>query len=61
MTPDQSPADEYREIAGRFTSLVDDVLRTRGQYGARVDVPADADPQTRLLAFIGRDPLRGGP
>ncbi|MFA6577164.1 MAG: TIGR03086 family metal-binding protein [Nocardioides sp.] len=35
---------------------MDDVLRQSGQYGAKVDVPADADVQTRLLAFIGRDP-----
>lgn len=35
---------------------IDELLRTSGQYGARVNVPADADVQTRLLAFIGRDP-----
>ena len=26
------------------------------QYGPRVPVPDDADAQTRLIAFIGRDP-----
>jgi uncharacterized protein (TIGR03086 family) len=35
---------------------LDEVLRASGQYGPKVDVPADADAQTRLLAFIGRDP-----
>lgn len=35
---------------------LDDVLRASGQYGPRVEVPADADVQTQLLAFIGRDP-----
>lgn len=35
---------------------LDEVLRQSGQYGARVDVPDDADVQTRLLAFIGRRP-----
>jgi len=35
---------------------MDDVLRQSGQYGPKVEVPADADVQTRLLAFIGRDP-----
>lgn len=35
----------------------EDAMRSSGQYGPRVEVPADADPQTRLLAFIGRDPL----
>jgi uncharacterized protein (TIGR03086 family) len=33
-------------------------LRSSGQYGPRVEVPADSDVQTRLLGFIGRDPLR---
>jgi uncharacterized protein (TIGR03086 family) len=37
---------------------IDDLLRSSGQYGPRVAVPDDADVQTRLLGFIGRDPLR---
>lgn len=35
---------------------LDDVLRASGQFGPRVDIGADADVQSRLLAFIGRDP-----
>nr|WP_307874498.1 TIGR03086 family metal-binding protein [Frankia nepalensis] len=35
---------------------MEDVIRGSGQYGTRVDVPPEADPQTRLLGFIGRDP-----
>jgi uncharacterized protein (TIGR03086 family) len=35
---------------------LDEVLRQSGQYGPRVEVSDDADPQTRLLAFIGRTP-----
>jgi uncharacterized protein (TIGR03086 family) len=35
---------------------LDDVLRASGQYGPKVPVPADSDPQTLLLAFIGRRP-----
>jgi uncharacterized protein (TIGR03086 family) len=35
---------------------MDDVLRQSGQYGPRVEVPDDADVQTKLLAFIGRTP-----
>ena len=35
---------------------MDEMLRASGQYGPRVEVPADADVQTRLIAFIGRDP-----
>ena len=36
---------------------MEDVIRGSGQYGPRVAVPDDADAQTRLLGFIGRDPF----
>jgi len=36
---------------------MEQVIRSSGQYGPRVEVPADADTQTRLLGFIGRDPV----
>jgi uncharacterized protein (TIGR03086 family) len=39
---------------------MEELLRSSGQYGPRVPVPDDADAQTRLLAFIGRDPSRTG-
>jgi uncharacterized protein (TIGR03086 family) len=35
---------------------LDDMLRASGQYGPKVEVPADADEQTRLIAFTGRTP-----
>jgi uncharacterized protein (TIGR03086 family) len=35
---------------------LDEVLRSSGHYGPRVDVPAGADEQTRLIAFTGRQP-----
>ena len=35
----------------------EDAMRQSGQYGPRVEVPEDADAQTRLLGFIGRDPF----
>lgn len=34
----------------------DEALRSSGHYGARVDVPEDADVQTKLIAFTGRTP-----
>ena len=37
---------------------IEAMMRGSGQYGPRVPVPDDADAQTRLLGFIGRDPLR---
>lgn len=34
----------------------DQMLRGSGQFGPRVEVPADASAQDRFLGFIGRDP-----
>ena len=36
---------------------MDDMLRQSGHYGPKVAVPDDADDQTKLLAFTGRNPL----
>jgi uncharacterized protein (TIGR03086 family) len=46
------------EVHGLLAGMepMDEVLRTSGHYGPRVDVPADADEQTRLIAFTGRRP-----
>ena len=35
---------------------MEEAMRSSGQYGPQVEVPAGADPQTRLVGFIGRDP-----
>lgn len=35
---------------------IDELLRSSGQYGPRVDVPPDAPVQHQLLGFIGRHP-----
>jgi hypothetical protein len=35
---------------------IEQVMRSSGQYGARVPVNDDADAQTKMLGFIGRDP-----
>jgi uncharacterized protein (TIGR03086 family) len=35
---------------------MEEVIRSSGHYGVRVEVPDDAGPQTSLLGFIGRDP-----
>jgi len=48
--------------AGRCAEMLagmvpmDEALRQSGHYGPKVEVPADADAQTKLLAFIGRTP-----
>lgn len=35
---------------------IEELMRSSGQYGPRVEVADDADIQSRLIAFIGRDP-----
>ena len=35
---------------------LDELLRTSGHYGPRVPVADDADEQTRMIAFLGRQP-----
>jgi hypothetical protein len=37
---------------------MDEILRGSGHYTPRVVVPDDADMQTKLIAFIGRNPTR---
>lgn len=47
------------KVCGRLLAEMrplDALLRASGQYGPQVPVPADADAQSRLLGFIGRDP-----
>ncbi len=46
------------EVHSLFVAMepMDAVLRGTGHYGPRVEVPADADEQTKLIAFTGRRP-----
>jgi uncharacterized protein (TIGR03086 family) len=44
------------EAAHAFLLPNDEMLRVPGGFGPRVEPPADADAQTRLLCFVGRRP-----
>lgn len=46
------------EVEGMYVGMLplDDMLRASGHYGPRVDVADDADVQTKLIAFTGRQP-----
>ncbi len=46
------------EVHGSLEAMLpfEDAMRSSGHYGPRVEVPDDADEQTKLLAFIGRHP-----
>jgi uncharacterized protein (TIGR03086 family) len=56
---EQLDAEEvHRQVVGveAIDPAVDDAMRSSGHYGPRVRVAPDADEQTRLLAFMGRQP-----
>jgi uncharacterized protein (TIGR03086 family) len=59
----QDPALDPARCAAMLEGMepMDELLRSSGQYGPRVPVPDDADPQTKMIAFIGRDPNWGKP
>lgn len=46
------------EAAGMLAGLeqMEEILRSSGHYGPKVEAPAGADVQTRLIAFTGRRP-----
>lgn len=48
------PDEAHRLLVGM--EPLDETLRASGHYGPRVPVPDDADVQTKLIAFIGRQP-----
>lgn len=54
----QDEALDPERCAAMYDAMLpmDEVLRSSGHYGPRVEVPEDADVQTKLLAFIGRHP-----
>ena len=49
---------ETAEVARMFEGIheVDAILRESGHYGPKIDVATNADVQTRLIAFLGRQP-----
>jgi len=48
------PGEVHRMFEG--VEPYDEMLRSSGQYGPRVAVSDDADEQTKLIAFMGRQP-----
>ena len=48
-------ADEVRRMFAGMEPM-EEAIRNSGHFGARVEVPDDADDQTKLLAFTGRNP-----
>jgi uncharacterized protein (TIGR03086 family) len=57
---DRLDPDFCAQLLGGMEQM-EQVLRDSGQFGTRVVVPGDADAQTKLLGFIGRDPFWAEP
>ena len=55
---EQDETLDRAEVEAMFAGIqpFDEVLRSSGHYGPRVTVPDDADVQTKLIAFTGRQP-----
>lgn len=52
--------DFCAEILAELEQVDEQILRRPEVFGPRVEVPADADVQTKLIGFIGRDPFWSG-
>ena len=54
----QDESLELSEVAAMYEGMepMDEMIRGSGMFGPRVPVPDDADPQTKLIAFTGRQP-----
>ena len=50
---DTMPADEVQRIHEQLEPM-DDKMRGPGAFGPKIDPPAGADAQTKLLCFLGR-------
>ena len=46
--------DQLQRMVAGMGSIPEEALRADGMFGPPIDVPADADDQTRFLAYVGR-------
>jgi uncharacterized protein (TIGR03086 family) len=47
---------ELVERAHKAAMPMDELIRSSGMFGPRIEIGDDADPQSKMLAFFGRDP-----
>lgn len=52
--PETLDPDQLERMIAGMAAMPDEVLRADGMFGPRIDVPADADDQTKFLGFVGR-------
>ena len=47
------PSEEVQTITSSLAPIAD-TMRQPGVFGPEVEVPSDADPQSKLLGLLGR-------
>jgi uncharacterized protein (TIGR03086 family) len=51
---DRLDPDQLHRMMTGMGSMPEEVLRADGMFGPKIEVPDDADEQTRFLAYVGR-------
>jgi uncharacterized protein (TIGR03086 family) len=46
--------DQLQRMITAMSAMPEEALRADGMFGPRIEVPADADDQTRFLGYVGR-------
>jgi uncharacterized protein (TIGR03086 family) len=52
--PEGLDPDQLQRMIGAVGAMPEEALRADGMFGPKIDVPDDADDQTRFLAYVGR-------
>jgi uncharacterized protein (TIGR03086 family) len=47
-------AEQLQRMIAGLAAMPEEALRADGMFGPRIEVPDDADDQTRFLAYVGR-------
>ena len=47
-------SDQLQRMIAALSTMPEDMMRADGMFGPRIDVPTDADDQTRFLGYVGR-------
>ena len=48
--------DQLQRMLAAVGGMPEEMLRADGMFGPRIDVPVDADDQSRFLGYVGRQP-----
>lgn len=54
--PEALDPDQLQRMMAGLSEMPEEMLRSDGMFGPRIDVADDADDQTKFLAYLGRRP-----